>query len=365
MVNRWNLRNVCVSFYTRRNTTYLAQWVSRRGDAVIISGFSEYLNSFRRLSWVRPELPSDQLENCPYAELGVAMHFSSNNIYHAFFHAVPAWRALQHIKSPVMIPLVDAHAGNWVGAFNKWRAHAWEFAVRGLTREPSIAISNRLRILLTGRCACFGNVVGNTEAFEPRAVASLPTLRNFCHTVLVNSAQFVSSAGLWTEKFHPRVLYVSRQGRRSFVNEELVLKTLQRQYLLRRVYFELLSVSDQIHLLSRAELLVTMHGQALAYMPFLPKRAAVLEFALPHTTDTWRSKLMYAKWALSLKLVHFSSKTMHANCLADEKRTLHCPLVAHIGALKTAMSNVEGFLSSKRNISVSWCYRGDFRLCRA
>lgn len=366
VVGAWSLRNACVSFYKKRNTTHLAQWVSRRGDAVLISGFSEYSNGFHRLSWVRPELPADRLDTCPYVELGAAVQFSSNNIYHAFFHAVPAWRALRRLNAPVMIPLVDGHAGDWVGP-NAWRSHAWEFALRALTTDSCSKIADRLRRLLVERCTCFGHVVGNTEAFEPRAAVSLPVLREFCRAALDNSARFVTGAGMWKGEADLRVLYVSRRGRRSLVNEGVVVATLRRQYSARTVSLESLTVSDQLHLLSRTQVLVAAHGQALAYMPFLAlaERAAVIELTLPHTAETWRSRLMYSKWALSLHLAHFSAKTAFApDCPPAATQKLHCRLVGHLGTLKAAMHDAISFMTSRKNISVAWCrHGGDIRLC--
>ena len=216
LVNTWTLQNACVAFHTRRNTSFRSQWISRRGVAATVFGFSEYVNGYQRLSWVRPELPSDDLDGCAVGEAGVAISFPANNVYHALFHAVPAWRALGRVSGQ-LIPLVGEHAGRWIGRGGSWRAHAWEFLARALTTRAPDALFSDLKRLLTARCTCFQHVVGNTEAFEPRAPGSRGALQAFCRAALRNSARFASGAAALPR---PHRLYVARRGARSLHNEE-------------------------------------------------------------------------------------------------------------------------------------------------
>ena len=359
-VNEWRLRNACVAFHTRRNTSFVSQWISRQEDAAIIYGFSEYINGYQRVSWVRPELPSDNLESCARADLGLAILFPANNVYHAFFHAVPAWRTL--LRQPVIrdsriVPLVGEHAGHWFNAV----PHAWEFMVRAFTRDSSQQIFLDLRSLLSARCTCFRRVIGNTEAFEPRSPASRSTLQSFCRTVLRNSARFLSNASSFHTVRH--VLYVSRRGFRSLVNDENVTRLLSK-HSARKLHLETLSLTDQMHLIAKTHLLITLHGQALAYMPFMTLSkdpTAILEISLPLSAHTWRSKLMYEKWALSLKIAYFSSKTAYSgHCNTEDKVRLRCTLVANLRDLRKTLTKVQ----RARRSRVQWCHRNQLTLCK-
>ena len=358
-VNTWTLQNVCVAFYRRRNTTYLSQWISRRGVAANIYGFSEYINGYQRVSWVRPELPSDELDDCVSAETGAAFSFPANNIYHAFFHAVPAWRALQNVSS-VLIPLVGEHAGQWLRP-NVSSVHAWEFMTRALTDISTDALFSNLKLLLSARCTCFRRVVGNTEAFEPRAPMSRPTLQAFCRVALQNSARFVTEAAALLK--HSQRFYVSRRGSRYLLNEDALTSIFQ-EYSVRKIHLEMLSVSDQMHLMSQTRLLVAMHGQALAYMPFLSlgERATVIEFTLPHSASTWRSKLMYEKWAVSLGLSHFPVKTTYAiGCRFRERMALKCPVVIRAKDVSRVMLATA---NASNPPHAHWCAFHEVRLCK-
>lgn len=362
LVNTWTLQNACVAFHTRRNTSFRSQWISRRGVAATVFGFSEYVNGYQRLSWVRPELPSDDLDSCAVGESGVVISFPANNVYHALFHAVPAWRALGR-ASGQLIPLVGEHAGRWIGRGGAWRAHAWEFVARALTTRAPDALFSDLKRLLTARCTCFQHVVGNTEAFEPRAPGSRGVLQAFCRAALRNSARFVSGAAALPR---PHRLYVARRGARSLHNEEAVAAVL-REHAVHRVQLEALSLSDQMHLVARARLLITPHGQALGYMPFLTlvdggSAGTVVEFALPHTALTWRSRLMYAKWALSLRLAYVSIRTAHwAGCPLREKVALACPLVVRLKEVRAA---ILAATEERRPFEPRWCDEGEIRLCK-
>ena len=96
LVSDWTLRNACVAFRTWRGAVHRAQFVSREGTSAVIHSFSEYTFGFGRLAYVRPAVPEDAaaLETCERRALGLAFTMSSNNLYHQFFHAVPAYRSL-------------------------------------------------------------------------------------------------------------------------------------------------------------------------------------------------------------------------------------------------------------------------------
>ena len=366
VVGAWSLRNACVSFYKKRNTTHLAQWVSRRGDAVLISGFSEYSNGFHRLSWVRRSCPPTDWTPVPTPKLVRRCSFRQTTSTTRVFSRRAGVEGSAAAHCAGHDTARRRHAGDWVGSkrlalacLGVCTAGADHRLVQQDCRPPEAAAGGALH--------GFGHVVGNTEAFEPRSGSLLPVLREFCRAALDNSARFVTGAGTWNGEADLRVLYVSRRGRRSLVNEDVVVATLRRQYSVRTVSLESLTVSDQLHLLSRTQVLVAAHGQALAYMPFLAlaERAAVIELTLPHTAETWRSRLMYSKWVLSLHLAHFSAKTAFApDCAPAATRKLHCPLVGPSWHAEGGNARCHLVYYSRKNISVAWCrHGGDIRLC--
>ena len=113
LVSVWTLRNACVVFRHWRGTLHRAQWVSRAGLSAVIHSFSEYSFGFGRLSFVRPEEPSDgpAIAACRRRPLGLAFTMSSNNLYHQFFHAVPAYLALRK-HADVRAGTADGLAGH-------------------------------------------------------------------------------------------------------------------------------------------------------------------------------------------------------------------------------------------------------------
>ena len=202
-----------------------------------------------------------------------------------FFHAVPAWLALsaQAERNPdaTMVPLVSIHAGNWTGPERHWAAHAWQFSVRALTKAAPQTITANLGALLGARCTCFDRVEGNTGAFEPRAPLALGSLRRFCLVALRNAAGRLGSA---PGERRTELLYVSRAGGRKVVNDAAALSALRLDNpSVRRVILEQLSVVQQMQLISGTLLLVTQHGQALAWMPCMTigdTPAAVVEISI-------------------------------------------------------------------------------------
>lgn len=94
------------------------------------------------------------------------------------------------------------------------------------------------------------------------------------------------------------ILFISRAvGRRTISNELELLIALQRVPRLKRVVLEELSLSDQMLLLASSTTLLAVHGQALAWTPFLPsavRPTAVVEIILSNVDRRFNS--CYHAW---------------------------------------------------------------------
>ena len=374
LAGSWTLHNACVAFYNvRQKTAYRAHWISRDNEAALISGFSEYNSKFHRLTWLRPATANDKLELCPARPLALAFYFSSNNIYHMFFHAVPAWQALARHADPgaVLVPLVSMHAGNWTGPWKGWASHAWEFAVRSLTRAGPDKLASDLGALLSARCTCFDRVEGNTGAFEPRAPSAGTTLREFCKISLRNSIRMANEGMVLSSLQANLLLYVSRTGKRKLMNDADALVAMRRlQPRLHHSVLEQMPVAQQMHAIARTSCLVTPHGQALAWMPFLTtaeRPTAVVEIGLPFSHKTWSSMLMYGKWAATLRITHYISHARHAaHCSKQQKDDLECELLVDVRELsrlvQKALARVN--TSALGTTPWRWCGGKSLRPCR-
>lgn len=240
---RFTLHNVCVAFHNTSSAAYRAQFISRRGERALIHGFSEFSWRFTRLASVRPaskEEARSLLPTCERRALGLALYFQSNNIFHAVHHTPQAWASLRaHAEQAravgeeaAFVPLVGYVAGAAERAWARppeWRAHAWEFMLRGLSERSSEEIGAELGRLLHARCTCFGRVEGEVGAFSPYAnqPEARALLRGWRTAVLANARVVVgrlppmppsgragAGAGEATggSRAGPDMLYVSRAG---------------------------------------------------------------------------------------------------------------------------------------------------------
>ena len=302
------LDNTCVTFYNGRNSLYRAQLVSARAVA-IIHAFTEYTNGYQRVASVRRRVPSDvpTMAQCMRARLGVLVPFSCNNVYHQTFHAVPSSEHYAHGHSAppargypndtLFVPLVHASAaiGRKMPAEpSRW--HAWEYTLRALTAATADEIAQRTSAMLTAGCACFERVEGTGAAFNPVGVGSTPRLRAFRDAALRHARLLRrppvgivgASAAEATSRPH-RLLYFSRRhARRAVLNEAALLGELHRisaevpagRAAVERVVLESLPMVDQMDLVATASAIATVHGQAMAWVLFLPsseRRTAAIE----------------------------------------------------------------------------------------
>ena len=187
LVSDWSLRNVCVTFHNWRGTLHRAHFVSLENVTAVIHSFSEYTFGFGRLAFVRPAEPSDAvvLASCTRRALGLAFTVTSNNLYHQFFHAVPAYHTLmQHLRAEAeFIPLVSYLSSHWLNPSTN-HSHAWEFSLRAFSAAPARQLMADTLQLLTRGCTCFERVEGATGAVSLFYHKARARILAFCRQAL-------------------------------------------------------------------------------------------------------------------------------------------------------------------------------------
>jgi len=99
------------------------------------------------------------------------------------------------------------------------------------------------------------------------------------HIPLINGAQWLKEAALkLSSKTVGKRIYISRQKARyrKVVNEQEILPVLN-QYGFTVVYLEDFNLADQISLLSRAEIVMSIHGAGLVNMVFMQEGSKLVE----------------------------------------------------------------------------------------
>jgi hypothetical protein len=214
---------------------------------------------------------------------------TANNVYHALFHGVPAFEGLaRHTRNgssaaAAFFPLLSnsAGVGRKVSASARW--HAWELLVRSLTPDSADAIAAALDTLLHTPCTCFAEVHGATGPFVPSAPSSADRLRTWRHAVLLHARRSLAVPIVPAVAFPaPRdelatILYIRRTGAtRVVVNEAQLASGLASSAVTRVLLLDLgaLTLSQQLAHVATAHALVGVHGQALAFLPFLAADAS-------------------------------------------------------------------------------------------
>lgn len=280
----------------------------------MIYGYSEHRYGFHRLGSVRPvELEEEPMlgKQCTSHRLGLGAYFSSNNMFHQWFHAVPAFESLRTLaaenEDAVFVPLVGGTAANWTlsSARTPFEAHAWEFTLRALTAASSSEIGRNLRNLVGTAscspkpvarlpCACFDRLEGSVGGFSPYSWGARSRYVEFKRAALAKAHQW---RHVWTHRprhlpvsgnghaaIHRRVaplLYIVRTAKRSAANEHEVREMLRAS--VPRLRFEVLEtypLAAQMWMIAQSAGLVGVHGQAFAWLPFLPferQRTAAVE----------------------------------------------------------------------------------------
>lgn len=248
------------------------------------------------------------ITTCERRETAIGVPFSCNNIYHQSFHAVPAWehwREMARIHSrkadgadvdylPLIYP--SAAVGKKMSVDpRKW--HAWEFSIRPYTSRPYEELAARTaQLLRPGSCVCYDRVFANAPAFNPIARRSASRMRAFRAAALLRSKPFALAGGLLdmaasiaggiTAPSSARTILwvVRRHALRNINNDGQLAARVQADAQLasriRRVELERMALSEQMHLFAGASALLAVHGQAMAWVLFLPsgeRRTAAVE----------------------------------------------------------------------------------------
>ena len=338
-VESFSLRNACVSFYNTSTASFRSQFISPF-ESAIVHGFSEHSFHYSRITTVRLQRADERelmAQRCVRRQLGLAVYFQSNNMFHAMFHAPPAWQQLQHHAlaakhRPTFIPLVGYIAGHsWTGdQSQRWRVAAWELLIRSLTAASSSEIAEDLNVLLS-RCTCFDQVEGSTGYFSPgsRQVQTAPILRQWRARTLSNARTVAHSMALAHQGQKDITFVVRVAGTRVIANQVEVNAALASRSRVRTVVMEAMPLAEQILLVATTRVLVGVHGQALALMVFMSPSLAT---ALLEIRPTWTGKMrasstawqvIYDDWCYTLG-VHY----LHMDAIVDTLQPLCRPIAS-------------------------------------
>lgn len=279
LVSDFSLRNACV-LYRYSGRRLHTQYVSLEDEVAVIHGFSEFRFGFIRLASVRAPVSVAERKTlraeCPSHPVGFALPFTANNIYHALFHAVPAFEAFARyeVASPLsFLPLLanSAGVGRKISSAGNW--HAWELSLRALTNSSGAEITAALNDTLRRPCTCFTRIFGSSAAFTPSAGSSARRLRAWRAAVLQRVDHLLAGSvfglGPFMQSRGDLIIYARRTRTRVIVNEADLAAILAPT---RPIQLDEISLSKQLALLSTVRGLVGVHGQALAFLPFLGAR---------------------------------------------------------------------------------------------
>ena len=333
-VSHFSLRNACIAWYNTSTASHRAQFISPDGLSAVVHGFSEHSFRYSRITTVRAGSPVERAHmrrHCVRRPLGLAIYFQSNNLFHAMFHAPPAWHQLAQFahetqQPPTFIPLVGYIAGRTWAAESHWHVAAWELLVRALTKMSPQEIAQQLQSLLSARCTCFDRVEGSTGYFSPASrqpVSTRPVLGGWRANILAHlrTAERLNVAGQAhtspSNSFTAarQILFIARNSRtRVLVNQDAAFERLRREFgpHLHAVAMEHHLLSDQIRIIASTKVLIGVHGQALALMVFLPlspERSALVEIK-PVWAGRIRARetawhLIYDDWSSTLGVGYF------------------------------------------------------------
>ena len=267
LVGTFTIHNACVSFHNTSHAAYRSLFVALGSDySAILHGFTEFAWGFRRVTSVRPVRDEDEratlAAQCTRRRLGLALYFSSTNLFHQLHHAPGAWQALhRHAlgpEEPTFVPLVSNVAGLWVRP-GHWRNYAWEFTLRALTDASAEAIASQLGELLSAPCTCFDRMEAGLSGHNPHSMAasSRRGQREWSGAVLRSSTASMlhgATKGAYAlEAPISTLLYISRRtGSRFVENEPALLQMLKARFSnhVRPVVFEWLPLVTQVRLVA-------------------------------------------------------------------------------------------------------------------
>lgn len=378
-----SLKNACLLYYDDRSTMHRPFFLLEDEEAptTILHGFSERALGYQRLAVARPAQRHERraLSQCKRRKLGVGIPVSHvSSIYHQLFHALPAWEAWQTLRTslgldtstaPTFFPLMLAEAGiGYSKSVNTQRWHGWEFSLRPFTSATAAEIQRSLTSLLRAPCTCFERIEVVSTAFNPGAPSAAPRLRGFRAAALQNMGMLVSApvpralqGSTAAMREEGALLLVSRsEGRRSMDNEKALLLELRTVPRVVRLVLEDLSLAQQMSAVSRATALIGVHGQALAWVVFLPphRRVALVEIT-PRASRHVRNQC-YEVWskALSVKFYRVTAliagncdggATRRDNAAARFQKILRCNVTVDVPATAKAIISAAKWTAQGRS----------------
>ena len=380
LISSFSVQNACVIYYTAHSygkaNCHASQIISRTGMMGMVYGYSEHRYGYHRLTSVRPADKSEEklfARRCKSRRLGLAAYFSSNNLFHQWFHAVPAFESFRNLaassRDVTFLPLVGGNAGNWTMAAQeksggtRFAAHAWEFTLRALTDRNATKIASDLeRIVGTGSCTsratrdlpcvCFDHLEGSVGGFSPYSWGSPKRYVEFKRAALANARRWRAAAmdvlgqasvsALQKGASAPLpMMYVARQAKRSVTNERELRGALEASVpRLRFVILEAHPLAKQMWMIAESAALVGVHGQAFAWLPFLPfenRRTAAVEIVPYAQSMNKEFTFMYSKLG-SVLGVNYTKVTARVVGECDAKRrVLRCNVTLDIDAVVRAV----------------------------
>jgi hypothetical protein len=266
------------------------------------------------------------------------------------FHAVPAferWESVVNAAKSVdvdFVPLIypSAAVSRKMSA-DPMRWHAWEFSVRPFTVLNGTEIAKQTDRLLHAPCTCYDVFHGNADAFNPIARASAKRMRAFrqasldrlppaTHLLTASWASRLTTSPpvlLWAVRQHAlRNIENDHELERTFASDTLISSRLE------RVILERLSLAAQMRLIGEAAGLMGVHGQAMAWVFFLPahaRRTAAIEIFPAGLVNN-----IYRELSLSLGVRYEAlNAPTAAGCSANGK--LGCNVTVRISAVHNAV----------------------------
>mmetsp|Transcript_35899 Transcript_35899/g.78914 ORF Transcript_35899/g.78914 Transcript_35899/m.78914 type:complete len:390 (-) Transcript_35899:337-1506(-) len=319
-----SLDNGCVRFFNDSGSSWLSEVLATAPQHLytVLHGWNEIVLGYSKML-VAKQASARKLRRCiRLSGTGVMLPLSLNNIFHATFHAVPAaerWAQAAAASSSEIhfIPLVYRSAAFGVVRSADPRSwFAWEYTIRAMTRLSGAEIARRTSEILNAGCCCFERLEAAAPPFNAYARSSRERLYRFRRAVLGNvlSANEMQSDA---QRRRTRVLYIPREHEdRAITNEAEVSRSLRALPNVERLVFDRLSLSEQLRHVSEAIGLVSVFGQALVWMVFLPAqhmRTFVVE--LVQHEGAWKQD--YVRWAATLGVRHFRSRGDMAACKPD------------------------------------------------
>ena len=367
---RWayTTKNACATYTTNTSDSIRSnaatdwavrpQLISRTNERVLVNGYNEYFMNLFKITQLRPERMSDQLDSCPRMRLAVGIPFSTNNIWHQLHHAVFAWTsARRELGSSIgddddiaVLPLIwtlpSSMKGKVKGDPPSW--HAWEFSIRAFTSLPHAQILGQTASLMAARCTCFDSLHIAAGPFDPVDATDLArsmmwdfrqaTLKRAVPLALAQNGLSGSMRVLPSGEVSTRVLYIRRAAgsgtgalkfkQRFAVNDADVtssLKALGGKPLqdggrldVSAVVVEQLPLVQQMYLMSNTHVVVTAHGQAMTWMTFMPwreRKVGIIEM-LPEKLRV----VAYAELAEALHILYRRHHVHIADTSAQARR---------------------------------------------